>query len=325
MLQEILLTNEASYSALGQSLFGLKPINFIFGTNGSGKTTISRVINNAAQYPNCKLTWENNQPLECLIYNSDFSSNNYSAQMPGISEGERSFVTFLYFYHLVRGSKTQSGMNAKRIIVFDDPVSSLDSDVLFIVSSLIKGLLSEAIKGDGLVRQVFILTHNIYFHKEVSFDTRRKKECQKHETFWIIKKIANESKIINYKFNPIKTSYELLWAEVRNPNNLTIQNVLRRILENYFKILGNCDSDWIIQQFEGRDQQICGSLFSWVNDGSHSAHDDLYISTDDEMVNRYLKVFKEIFVKTAHEKHYDMMLGIESASDTARDASAVAL
>lgn len=32
--------------------------------------------------------------------------------------------------------------------------------------------------------------------------------------------------------NPIKTSYELLWAEVRNENrsNVTIQNTLRRIL-----------------------------------------------------------------------------------------------
>jgi wobble nucleotide-excising tRNase len=38
----------------------------------------------------------------------------------------------------------KSGMTADRIIVFYDPVSSLDSDVLFIVSSLIKRVLDEA-------------------------------------------------------------------------------------------------------------------------------------------------------------------------------------
>jgi len=60
-----------------------------------------------------------------------------------LSEGEKGFVTFLYFYHLLKGSNTESGMTTDRVVVFDDPVSSLDSDVLFIVSSLIKGLCDE--------------------------------------------------------------------------------------------------------------------------------------------------------------------------------------
>ena len=53
-----------------------------------------------------------------------------------MSEGEKTFVTFLYFYHLLKGSESDSGMTTDRIVVFDDPVSSLDSDVLFIVSRL---------------------------------------------------------------------------------------------------------------------------------------------------------------------------------------------
>jgi wobble nucleotide-excising tRNase len=87
-----------------------------------------------------------------------------------LSEGEKSFITFLYFYHLIRGSVSASGVTADRIIVFDDPVSSLDSDVLFIVSSLIKRVLEDARTSSGQIKQVFVLTHNIYFHKEVSFD-----------------------------------------------------------------------------------------------------------------------------------------------------------
>jgi ABC-type transport system involved in cytochrome c biogenesis ATPase subunit len=44
MLQTIFVAGQATYSAAGQSLGPCKNINFIFGTNGSGKTTISRVV-----------------------------------------------------------------------------------------------------------------------------------------------------------------------------------------------------------------------------------------------------------------------------------------
>ncbi|MFA7306365.1 MAG: AAA family ATPase [Hyphomicrobium sp.] len=227
-----------------------------------------------------------------------------------LSEGEKSFITFLYFYHLIRGSVSSSGMSADRVIVFDDPVSSLDSDVLFIVSTLIKRVLEDACAGNSLVKQVFVLTHNIYFHKEVTYDAKRQHGCRLHETFWIVRKQENVSLLAHYDHNPIKTSYELLWSQVRDADrtNITIQNTLRRILESYFKLLGNMDRDEIVAMFEGRDKQICASLFSWVNDGSHAVHDDLYISADGSVVERYLTVFKQIFEKTKHMGHYCMMM-----------------
>lgn len=243
-----------------------------------------------------------------------------------LSEGEKGFVCFLYFYHLLRGSVSESDVTSDRIVVFDDPVSSLDSDVLFIVSTLIKRVLKEASEGNGQIKQVFLLTHNIYFHKEVSFDPSRRTDCRAHETFWIIRKVEGVSKVIGYKYNPIKTSYELLWAEVRAPNrsNMAIQNTLRRIIEYYFKILGNVDTDDIVGKFEGKDQQLCASLFSWVNDGSHSAHDDLYVSVENSVVDRYLDVFRRIFEKTGHCGHYKMMMGGEEHIDPTRNVVAVA-
>jgi wobble nucleotide-excising tRNase len=130
------------------------------------------------------------------------------------------------------------------------------------------------------------------------------------ETFWVVRRPALVSKLSKYPSNPIKTSYELLWHEVRNPDrsSLTIQNTLRRILENYFKILGGVDPDEICAMFEGKEKLTCKSLFSWVNDGSHSAHDDLYISNDSS-VETYLNVFKAIFEKSKHIAHYKMMMG----------------
>ena len=51
---------------------------------------------------------------------------------------------------------------------------------------------------------------------------------------------------------------------------------------------------------------------SWVNDGSHFAHDSLYVSIDDSMVESYLSVFRRIFEKTGHNAHYEMMIGEEA-------------
>ena len=243
-----------------------------------------------------------------------------------LSEGEKSFITFLYFYHLLKGSETESGITSDRVVVFDDPVSSLDSDILFIVSNLIKGLFDEIRNKYGTIKQVFVMTHNVYFHKEVSFHPKRSAEGRlKDETFWTVKKSNQGSKVQRHETNPIKTSYELLWIEVRNPDrdNLAIQNTMRRILENYFKILGNVDPDDICAKFEGKEKLICRSLFSWVHDGSHSAHDSLYVSIDDSMVESYLSVFKDIFVKTKHEAHYEMMMGIQNDGEMAETTEQV--
>jgi wobble nucleotide-excising tRNase len=237
-----------------------------------------------------------------------------------LSEGERTFVTFLYFHQLTRGSTSESGISRNRVVGIDDPISSLDSDVLFIVSTLVKRIFAEARDGTGLIKQVFLLTHNIYFHKEVSFDPGRGDGCRNDESFWIVRKRGDTSQIEGFGYNPIKTSYELLWAEVRNhsPSPLTIQNTLRRILENYFKIMGHVDKDAIVAYFQGEEQFICNSLFSWVNEGSHYANDDLYVSCDTSAVEKYLTVFRKIFEKSGHGGHYKMMM--RSAQKGTEDA-----
>lgn len=229
-----------------------------------------------------------------------------------LSEGESSFIAFLYFYHLLKGSESETGMTSDRVVVFDDPVSSLDSDTLFIVSSLIRGLFDETKSQNGMIKQIFVLTHNVYFHKEVSFNHKGSTNQEPDdESFWTVRKANQRSKIQSHKSNPIKTSYELLWNEVRNRcrDDLAIQNTLRRILEYYFKILGDVDLDEICNKFDGKEKLICKSLFSWVNDGSHAAHDSLYVSIDSSLVDNYLSVFERIFEKTDHIAHYKMMMG----------------
>lgn len=229
-----------------------------------------------------------------------------------LSEGEYTFITFLYFYQLLKGSQEQTGLVKDRVIVIDDPISSLDSNVLFIVSNLIKEIVADCLNGRKGIKQVFVLTHNIYFFKEVTFKGGRETKT-KRETYWLVRKIENQSKIIEHSDNPIQTTYELLWRELddlEQVNKATVHNTLRRILEYYFKIIGGIDYEKCVNNFEGEEKIICKSLVSWINDGSHFINDDLVVYVEPESIEKYLNVFKHIFEKMGHESHYKMMMKI---------------
>lgn len=55
-----------------------------------------------------------------------------------LSEGEKTFISFLYFYHSITKDS-----NDDKLIVIDDPISSLDSSILYVVSSIVKKLTKE--------------------------------------------------------------------------------------------------------------------------------------------------------------------------------------
>ena len=84
MLHNIHIAGLATYDADGQHLAPCKQINFIFGTNGSGKTTISRVIADPGAHPSCRLTWAGGPEVERLVYNSDFVERNFTTTLKGI-------------------------------------------------------------------------------------------------------------------------------------------------------------------------------------------------------------------------------------------------
>lgn len=231
-----------------------------------------------------------------------------------LSEGEVTFITFLYYLQLAKGGISEDSVNDERVLVIDDPISSLDSNVLFVVSTLIKEIIKEIKLGTGNVKQIILLTHNVYFHKEVSFIDGRTNKCNK-TNFWILRKIDSATTLQSFLMeNPIQSSYELLWKEMKVEglsSSLTIQNIMRRIIENYFKLLGKYGDDDLIRKFVTKEEQeICKSLISWINDGSHSINDDLYVELQDRTIDTYKKVFKDIFILTNHEGHYNMMMNI---------------
>jgi wobble nucleotide-excising tRNase len=77
MIETIEVNNVATYAET-QILSNLKKVNFIYGTNGSGKTTISRILDNPNIYPNCNIKWKDNNELPILVYNKDFVNEHFS-------------------------------------------------------------------------------------------------------------------------------------------------------------------------------------------------------------------------------------------------------
>ncbi len=202
-----------------------------------------------------------------------------------LSEGEVTFITFLYYYHLAKGSLKENDISKNKVLVIDDPISSLDSNILFMVSVLVKDLMKETMEEKTNIKQVIILTHNTYFYKKITLECDLKRYQGKY-SFWIIKKDNNVSKIKDYKENPIKNSYELLWQEVKqakenNASWVSLQNVMRRIIEYYFRILGGFKhNDSLSECFENiEEKRVCNSFISWFNDGSHGISDDLFVQS----------------------------------------------
>lgn len=251
------------------------------------------------------------------------NANMYQIQRPDgtlasntLSEGEETFITFLYYLQLAKGSVNAATVSNRKILVIDDPICSLDSTILYVVSAMVKELIKEVKTGESNIEQIFILTHNIFFHKEASFVNGRT-TTETTVNYWIIRKNENKSTITAYgQENPISTTYELLWKELKSSSQISLismQNTMRRIIENYFSMLGNNKEDFVINSFATvEDQVICRSLFHWINDGSHSIPDDLYYSVHSASPEKYKEIFKKVFEVTGHLAHYNMMMGIEN-------------
>lgn len=262
-----------------------------------------------------------------------------------LSEGERNFIAFLYFYHQVKGSESADGSQRDKIVVIDDPVSSMDSSSLFIISALVREMVevceNNAIGGNPVakgsyIKQIFILTHNAYFHREITYN--RVKNYQ-YVNFYLISKVDNKSSIkcctkqdpdiltneINY--NPVQNSYAALWEEYKVINApIPLMNVIRRILEYYFlqlcgydgvtlrkRILTDNKDKFITVDASGKEDytqyQMAHAMLSYINANSAGINDGINFVDDCVDIEQTKETFRLVFVLMEQKQHYDMMMG----------------
>ena len=272
-----------------------------------------------------------------------------------LSEGERNFIAFLYFYHLVKGSGTADAAiitssgeitdttdRRDKIVVIDDPVTSMDSGTLFIVSSMVREMITvcqnniEVLHPDitgSYIKQIFILTHNAYFHREVTYNMVDYYDCV---TFYMVRKTDNHSSITpciekakelsedDRNINPVQNAYTALWTEYQElTSSIPLLNVIRRILQYYFLELcgyqGSNIRDIILKKYklefitkradgtiDDTDYHLASSMLSHI-DNECNFIDGFNLVQESVDPEQYRKVMKKIFEKLDQSQHYRMM------------------
>lgn len=264
-----------------------------------------------------------------------------------LSEGERNFIAFLYFYHLVRGSQSRTEEKDK-IVVIDDPVSSMDSSALYIVGSLVREMIEVCYnntdyKGNmelgDYIKQIFILTHNVYFHSEVTY---KQEKNFRSTNFYKILKADNVSSVVpcirqdpkrpseDENYNPVQNSYKALWTELKETTTaIPALNVIRQILEYYFmqmcgydrknlrlKVLEGEHKDLFMQPGPdgGRPDpakyHLADSLLRYISSPAGFGS-EVHLIEDYADAQPYKDVFKLIFEAMEQGEHYKMMMEMD--------------
>lgn len=263
----------------------------------------------------------------------------------GLSEGERHFIAFLYFYHMVMGSQSDEGKRKDKIVIIDDPVSSMDSSALFTVATLVREMIAvcynnyEMTEDEGVddhIRQIFCLTHNPFFFKEVIYNRLSAYECvsvyeikKQEKNHSMIEQCEQDShRVGDGKVNrsPVVNTYEALWREYRDSNDpVALMNVTRRILEYYFLQMcgysnGNIRSDLLEKHrpdfetlrsdgsIDREKYEVVEAMIASLDVGALAFNDGLYF--DASAIDPILlkDAFRQVFDVLGQMQHYKMMM-----------------
>ncbi|MFT6443118.1 MAG: wobble nucleotide-excising tRNase, partial [Salibacteraceae bacterium] len=167
-----------------------------------------------------------------------------------LSEGEKMAISFAHFLvHL--SSIEKKGALKDHVVFIDDPISSLDSNHIFQINSLLKEVFFDQtpdpknpkqLMWGTKCKQIFISTHNFEFFNLLK---ELPKKGFKKTSHYFISRNGTESSIekLPNVYKTFSSEYHFLFGEilsfnrVRNkgasPKLLTIPNVLRRFVEMY--------------------------------------------------------------------------------------------
>ncbi|HHW6771501.1 TPA: AAA family ATPase, partial [Staphylococcus aureus] len=80
MIRNVNIKGIASYDSVGSTV-NLRKINYIYGSNGTGKTTISEFLRNKnhPKHFSCDINWDNrNSECDLFVYNRNFVQENFN-------------------------------------------------------------------------------------------------------------------------------------------------------------------------------------------------------------------------------------------------------
>lgn len=232
-----------------------------------------------------------------------------------LSEGEKVIISFLYFLESCRGLQSKTDTRKKRIIVIDDPISSLSHVYVFNVARLIQQTFFSTtkygkddkveIKNKSNFEQIFILTHSLYFFYELVEKNENKRNSL--QAFFRIKKNVNGSSICEMKYGEIMNEYQAYWAIIndRDQPNALIANCMRNVLDYFFGFVENITLNNIFQKPMLQDIRF-QAFNRYMNRESHSDAQNI-LDMKEFDYEAFQDAFRAVFEATDYMDHYNKM------------------
>ena len=220
-----------------------------------------------------------------------------------LSEGEKTLISFLYFLQLTQGREEENETISKKIIVIDDPISSLSFNYVFDIAMLIKEIFFKNIEQ---YEQIFILTHHLYFFHECL----KNKDKDRIQAFKLSKNENYMSCIEKMENNEILNDYQAYWQILKdykkgNIHKAIIPNTMRNILDYFFDFIYK-DKNNAIKGL--RNDNRYNAFNRYMNRESH--FDAVNITDSKEIdVDIFFEAFKKVFENLGHIEHYQIMIG----------------
>lgn len=238
-----------------------------------------------------------------------------------LSEGEKMIISFLYFLELCRGKKEATATSTKKIIVIDDPISSLSHIYVFNVGRLIKneffGKKSTRVNPETSCRettwnykyeQVFILTHSLYFFYEVT-ETNHEVRKENQSLFRLVKNEIG-SNFIPMRYEEIQNDYQAYWFIIKDSQQpaALIANCMRNIIEYFFNFVEKRDLNNFFLQ-ESLKANRFQAFYRYINRESHSLGQNIFDFKEFNYQD-FRDAFAELFKVAGYENHYKKMITI---------------
>ncbi|MGE1076209.1 AAA family ATPase [Pseudomonas fragariae (ex Marin et al. 2024)] len=218
-----------------------------------------------------------------------------------LSEGEKTVISFLYFVELCKGQKTASAVPLDKIVVIDDPISSLSHIYVFNIGQLIKRIFINS----STYKQVFVLTHSLYFFYELTL-TNKEQRDEKQHLFRVVKNGAGSS-ITPMRYEEIQNDYQSYWSLVKDPATppALIANCMRNIIEYFFNFVQKKDFNNVFQ-IPALSSDRFKTFYRYMNRESHSLGQNIFdIKEFDHQV--FKDGLKIIFSECGYLEHYNAM------------------
>jgi wobble nucleotide-excising tRNase len=218
-----------------------------------------------------------------------------------LSEGEKTVISFLYFIELCKGKRSPTQIGDKKIVVIDDPISSLSHLYIFNIGELIKAEFSNS----NIFDHVIVMTHSLYFFYELT-ENNPDKRHEKQKLFRIIKNSAG-SKIVNMKYEEIQNDYQAYWNVIMDQEQhpALIANCMRNIIEYFFNFIKKTSLANIFQQPKFKDQKHL-AFYRFMNRESHSLGQNIFDHKEFDYA-KFKESFKLVFDEAGFPEHYSAM------------------